>query len=221
MTTNVVSAACFPFGRQKAASIGKPSKVLIVRKSRDVPSLGRKSSGRPSGRGTKSYSMLAARFRSTTLLRFWKRQFWALMSPLATYWRWQGGAFQQDQFESRRFDHPWRGGLSKGAFLLWILTRNPMAKIVDWDSRIGGRVRLRDLHILLAVVQSGTMAKAARQLNVSQPAVSEAIASLEHALGVRLLDRSRRGVEPTNYGSALLKSGRAVFDELRHGIKQI
>jgi DNA-binding transcriptional LysR family regulator len=96
-----------------------------------------------------------------------------------------------------------------------------MAKIVDWDARIGGRVRLRDLHILLAVVQCGSMAKAARQLGVSQPAVSEAIAGLEYALNVRLLDRGRRGVEPTVYGNALLKSGRAAFDELRQGIKQI
>jgi DNA-binding transcriptional LysR family regulator len=96
-----------------------------------------------------------------------------------------------------------------------------MAKIVDWDARIGGRVRLRDLHILLAVVECGSMAKAARQLGVSQPAVSEAVASLEHALSARLLERGRRGVEPTIYGHALLKSGRAAFDELRQGIKQI
>jgi len=96
-----------------------------------------------------------------------------------------------------------------------------MAKILDWDSRIGKRVRLRDLHILLTVAQCSSMAKAAARLGVSQPAVSEAIASLEHALDVRLLDRGRRGVEPTMYGAALLKSGRAAFDELRQGINQI
>src|SRR4051812_11062367 len=96
-----------------------------------------------------------------------------------------------------------------------------MAKIVDWDARIGGRVRLRDLHILLAVAQCGSMVKAAEKLGVSQPAVSEAIAGLEHALDVRLLDRGRRGVVPTVYGNALLASGRAAFDELRQGIKHI
>src|SRR6266571_1906016 len=96
-----------------------------------------------------------------------------------------------------------------------------MAKIVDWDTRIGSRVRLRDLHILLAVVQCGSMAKAARQLGVSQPAVSEAIAGLEHALNVRLLERDRRGVRPTVAGTALLADGRGAFDELRQGIKQI
>jgi DNA-binding transcriptional LysR family regulator len=96
-----------------------------------------------------------------------------------------------------------------------------MAKIFDWDSHIGGRVRLRDLHILLTVVQCGSMAKAAEQLGVSQPAVSETISDLEHALGVRLLDRSSRGVEPTESGRALLKSGKAAFDELRQAIRDI
>src|SRR4030095_3338527 len=91
----------------------------------------------------------------------------------------------------------------------------------DWESRIGRRLRLRDLHILSAVVQWGSMAKAASQLAMSQPAVSEAIASLEAALGVRLLDRTPRGVEPTLYASALLKRGLVVFDELRQGIKEI
>jgi DNA-binding transcriptional LysR family regulator len=91
----------------------------------------------------------------------------------------------------------------------------------DWESRIGRRLRLRDLHILSNVVHWGSMAKAASQLAMSQPAVSEAIASLEAALGVRLLDRTPRGVEPTLYANALLKRGLVVFDELRQGIKEI
>ena len=65
------------------------------------------------------------------------------------------------------------------------------------------------------------MAKAAQQLGVSQPAVSEVIADLEHALGVRLLDRSARGIEPTIYGDALLKRSVAVFDELKQSIRDI
>ena len=91
----------------------------------------------------------------------------------------------------------------------------------DWETRIGRRLRLRDLHILSTVVQWGSMAKAAPHLAMSQPAVSEAIASLETALGVRLLDRTPRGVEPTLYASALLKRGLVIFDELRQGIKEI
>ena len=96
-----------------------------------------------------------------------------------------------------------------------------MKKGIDWEGRIGRRLRLRDLHVLLAVVQSGSMAKAAVALGVSQPVVSEAIADLEAAIGVRLVDRSRRGVTPTLYGEAILARSRIVFDELRQGIRDI
>ena len=96
-----------------------------------------------------------------------------------------------------------------------------MPKISDWDDRIGRRLRLRDLRVLFEVMQSGTLAKAALQLRVSQPAVSQVIADLEHALGVKLFDRSSRGVEPTLYARALLARGRAAFDELRQGIRDI
>lgn len=90
-----------------------------------------------------------------------------------------------------------------------------------WEARIGRRVRLRDLHILLTVVQTTSMAKAAQKLSVSQSAISKAIADLEYTLGVRLLDRNPRGVEPTSYGSALVKRGLAAFDELRQGVGEI
>jgi DNA-binding transcriptional LysR family regulator len=83
------------------------------------------------------------------------------------------------------------------------------------------RLKLHDLRVLIAVAQAGSMLKAARQLNTSQPAVSRSIAELEHALGVRLLERSRQGVEPTIYGRALLDCGTAVFDDLRQGVKNI
>jgi DNA-binding transcriptional LysR family regulator len=90
-----------------------------------------------------------------------------------------------------------------------------------WEARIGRRVRLRDLHVLLTVVQTSSMAKAAQRLSISQSAVSKAIADLEYTVGVRLLDRSPRGVEPTSYGSALVKRGLAAFDELRQGVGEI
>src|SRR5690349_15713098 len=96
-----------------------------------------------------------------------------------------------------------------------------MARKIDWESQIGRRLRLRDLHVFFTVVQRGSMAKAAAQLGVSQPAVSEVIGGLEEALGVRLLDRSARGVEPTVYGQALLKRSTIVFDELKQSIRDM
>src|SRR5205809_7391255 len=96
-----------------------------------------------------------------------------------------------------------------------------MLRKIDWESQIGRRLRLRDLHVFSTVVQRGSMAKAARQLGVSQPAVSEVIADLEHALGGRLLDRSANGVEPRIYGAGLLKRSVTVFDELKQRVRDI
>jgi molybdate transport repressor ModE-like protein len=92
---------------------------------------------------------------------------------------------------------------------------------MDWSERIGRRIKLRDLHILLAIEQCGSMAKAAEYLAISKPVISKAIADLEHVLGVRVLERDRHGAELTTYGAALLKRGITVFDELREGVKDI
>jgi DNA-binding transcriptional LysR family regulator len=83
------------------------------------------------------------------------------------------------------------------------------------------RITLRDLHILLVVALRGSMAKAAAELAISQPAVSRAIADMEHALGLRLLDRRRNGIEPTPYGRALVKRGMTIFDELTQGLQEL
>src|SRR5262245_21322408 len=89
------------------------------------------------------------------------------------------------------------------------------------SDRIGRRLKLHDLHVLMTVAQAGTMGKAAQQLNTTQPNISRAVAELEHAFGVRLLDRHRHGIAPTEYGRALLDCGSAVFDDLRQGVKHI
>jgi DNA-binding transcriptional LysR family regulator len=92
---------------------------------------------------------------------------------------------------------------------------------MKWSDRVGRRVKLRDLHIALAVADSGSMSKAAEVLAVSYPVVSKTISELERTLGVKLFDRSISGAEPTHYGRALLKCGRAVFDEMRQGLENI
>ena len=86
------------------------------------------------------------------------------------------------------------------------------------DHRVN-RLKLHELQVLLAVAQAGSMAKAAAQLAMSEPAVSRSISDMERTLGVSLFDRSSKGVEPTAYGRALIKRGVAVFDELRQGIR--
>jgi len=95
------------------------------------------------------------------------------------------------------------------------------AVIMEWESRLGRRLRIRDIHILSTVVQCGSMAKAAQQLAMTQPAVSGAIAGLEHVLRVRLLDRNPRGIRPTIYADALLRRASIVFDELKQSVREI
>ena len=87
------------------------------------------------------------------------------------------------------------------------------------SDRIGLRMKLHDLHVLMAVVQAGNMSKAAALLNTTQPAISRSIAELERTIGVRLLDRTSQGVEVTEYGRALLDGGTAVFDDLRQAVR--
>jgi DNA-binding transcriptional LysR family regulator len=96
-----------------------------------------------------------------------------------------------------------------------------MARSIPWDRHIGRRLRLRDLFVFFTVVETGSMAKAAVKLGVSTPSISEAIAALELTVGARLLDRTPKGVLTTSYGEALLLRGRAAFDELRQGVRDI
>jgi DNA-binding transcriptional LysR family regulator len=92
---------------------------------------------------------------------------------------------------------------------------------MPWNNQIKRRLKLKDLDVFMAVAAVGGMGKAAEHLNLSQPAISKAIADLEQTLGVRLLERSRQGVEPTAYGTVLMTRGTAVFDELRQCVGDI
>jgi len=89
------------------------------------------------------------------------------------------------------------------------------------DIRMGRRVTLRDLQVLLAVAQFGSMAKAASHLSITQPAVSQAVANLERAFGARLIDRGPHGAVLTSYGEAIQRRGVEVFDVLKQGSRDI
>ena len=93
---------------------------------------------------------------------------------------------------------------------------------MPWDERRLSRyLTLRDLHTLMTVAKCGSMGRAAVQLAVSQPAISKAIADMEHSLGVQLLDRSPRGVETTIYARALLEHSALAFDELKEASRHL
>jgi len=83
------------------------------------------------------------------------------------------------------------------------------------------RLKLRQLEVMLAVAQFGSMAKASFQLAITQPVVSKSIADLETTLGVKLFDRTSQGVEPTLYGQALLQRSVALFNDLRTSVTEL
>jgi DNA-binding transcriptional LysR family regulator len=63
---------------------------------------------------------------------------------------------------------------------------------MPWNDRTKRRLKLRDLDILMAVIETGSMGKAAGRLNISQPAVSKAVVELEDALQARDPGRRQR-----------------------------
>jgi DNA-binding transcriptional LysR family regulator len=92
---------------------------------------------------------------------------------------------------------------------------------MQWSDRIGRRLKLRDLHVFMAVAEWRNMAKAAESLSISRSVVSKTIADLESTVGVTLVDRNKKGVEVTPCGDALIKWSRAAFDDLRQSVNEI
>lgn len=83
------------------------------------------------------------------------------------------------------------------------------------------RVTLKELRLLLAVARSGSILKAASEIGMTQPALSKAIGELEATLGVRLFDRTNRGVSLTPHGDVLVRRANGVFDELRQAVEEL
>jgi DNA-binding transcriptional LysR family regulator len=81
---------------------------------------------------------------------------------------------------------------------------------------------LRLIRLAIALGRHGNFARAAEEMNVSQPSLTRGIATLERSLGVRLFDRTRKGAIPTAFGRVLLERGESMLksdDELRREIR--
>jgi DNA-binding transcriptional LysR family regulator len=70
--------------------------------------------------------------------------------------------------------------------------------------------RLDELAVFVRIVEEGSLARAARRLRRSPPAVTRALAVLEDRIGVRLVDRTTRRLAPTEAGRTLYDRARAV-----------
>jgi DNA-binding transcriptional LysR family regulator len=74
-----------------------------------------------------------------------------------------------------------------------------------------GYLDSRRLSYFLAIVQAGSVTKAAAELRVAQPSLSQALRALEHELGTELFDRVGRGLRLTDAGRALVGPGRQAL----------
>lgn len=79
----------------------------------------------------------------------------------------------------------------------------------------------RKVQFFLAAARLGNLTEAAASLEISQPALSKSIKSLEKTLGVRLLERGRFGVSVTPFGQALMQHGQVIEAEMRNALGEI
>jgi len=82
-------------------------------------------------------------------------------------------------------------------------------------------MRLTQIRDFLAVVDAGSLRAAARDLGVTQPALTKSVRQLEQELGATLVTRSVRGAIPTDAGRAFLARARAVSADLRRAREEI
>ena len=82
-------------------------------------------------------------------------------------------------------------------------------------------VDIRQLQQFLVVVESGSLGRAAKKLNISEPALSKTIRRMEERLQVALLDRSRRGVAPTEFGRTLAARARFLTTEWQSTLQEL
>jgi LysR family transcriptional regulator, pca operon transcriptional activator len=86
---------------------------------------------------------------------------------------------------------------------------------------VAGRIKYRQVNCFLEVAERRSFVRAAEALHTTQPAVSKIIAELEEALGVTLLERSRRGVHLTAYGEVFRRHAGASIAALRQGVESV
>jgi LysR family pca operon transcriptional activator len=83
------------------------------------------------------------------------------------------------------------------------------------------RIKFRHLNAFSAIARSGSLKRAAEQLNLTQPAISKALKELEEIIGVVLLERSRAGVKLTAEGDIFLQFAEQSTSALRHGLRSV
>ncbi len=83
------------------------------------------------------------------------------------------------------------------------------------------RLKLRQLRLLTAIADEGTVLKGSQMLNIAQPAATKSIKELEDALDLQLFERSSRGVTPTDFGAVMVKHAKLILAQIRHASEEL
>jgi DNA-binding transcriptional LysR family regulator len=92
------------------------------------------------------------------------------------------------------------------------------ARLERWITR---KFRLRHVELIAELHDCGSILKAARRLSLTQPTVTKALRDVESTLGVKLFERSNRGLEPTAYGEIFARHAKIVLAQLRHAAEEL
>lgn len=75
-------------------------------------------------------------------------------------------------------------------------------------------MRLNQFQYLLSLAEHGSFSKAAQELFVAQPSISQAIKEMEEELGILILRRSNKGISFTPQGKVVLEKAQNIMDEI-------
>jgi DNA-binding transcriptional LysR family regulator len=88
-------------------------------------------------------------------------------------------------------------------------------------SAIAGRLKLRQLRLIVAIDEQASVLRAADALNISQPGATKLLKDAERDLGVPLFDRTNRGMVATDYGRALVRHAKLILSQLSHAAEEL
>jgi DNA-binding transcriptional LysR family regulator len=92
------------------------------------------------------------------------------------------------------------------------------ARLERW---IGRKFRLRHLELIAEIYDCRSILKASKRLSLTQPTVTKALQDVETTLGLKLFERTNRGIEPTEYGEIFARHAKVLLAQLRHAAEEL
>lgn len=96
-----------------------------------------------------------------------------------------------------------------------------LSAVSPLDQFLRSSLRVRHLHMLIALDEFRNLGKVAEFVNLTQPAVSKSLAELERTFGSKLFTRTQRGTTPTADGEVVIRLARTLLAEIDHAREEL